>query len=350
MIRWSHKLLIPSKPLIILLLRQNSVFTLLRESIRNNCTERRNTFIPHPPLVHVNPVNTRHGIFWMLLTGLIFAGVTGIVRYVGSNMPVIEAAFIRYAIGTLMIAPFFLRNWKGKPERATLKLHIVRSLIHGVAVILWFFAMARIPMAEVTAIGFIAPIFVTIGAALFLGERLHLRRLFGVMAGFVGAMVIIRPGFEEINLGQFAQLGAAPLFAASFIIAKKLTARENSSTIVGVLSLGCTLTLLPGAILQWRPPTSEEIGWLTLCALLATAGHFTLTKAFAAAPITVTQPLSFLQLIWASAIGIMVFGEPIDPYVVLGSLIVVTAVTYISHREIQVRRRAQTPPAVATKV
>ena len=265
-------------------------------------------------------------------------------------MPAIEAAFIRYAIGTLMIAPIILRNWTGLPERKTLQLYIGRSLIHGVAVILWFFAMARVPMAEVTALGYVAPIFVTIGAAMFLGERLHLRRIIGVVAGFVGAMVIIRPGFEEINLGQLAQLSAAPLFAASFIIAKKLTAREDPSMIVGLLSVGCTLTLLPGAILQWRPPTVAEIGWLSLSALLATFGHYTLTKAFAAAPITVTQPLSFLQLVWATAIGVMLFGEPIDPYVVLGSLIVVSAVTYISHREMQARRHASTPPAVATKV
>ena len=279
-----------------------------------------------------------------------FACVTGVIRYLGSDMPAIQGAFIRYAIGTLMIAPLFLRNWTGIPERKTLQLYAMRGLIHGVAVILWFFAMARVPMAEVTALGYVAPIFVTIGAALFLGERLHLRRLFGVGVGFVGAMVIIRPGFEEINLGQLAQLSAAPLFAASFIIAKKLTAQENSSMIVGLLSVGCTLTLLPGAILQWRPPTVEEIGWLSLSALLATTGHFTLTKAFAAAPITVTQPLSFLQLVWATVIGVMLFGEPIDPFVVLGSLIVVSAVTYISHREIQARKHASTPPAVATKV
>ncbi len=286
----------------------------------------------------------------MLLTGLMFAGVTGIIRYVGSDMPAIEAAFIRYAIGTLMIAPIILRNWTGIPERKTLQLYVCRSLVHGIAVILWFFAMARIPIAEVTAIGYVAPIFVTIGWALFLGERLHLIRLIGVAAGFVGAMVIIRPGFEEVNLGQLAQLSAAPLFAASFIMAKKLTARETPSMIVGLLSVGCTLTLLPGAILQWRPPTSEEVSWLALSALLATAGHFTLTKAFAAAPITMTLPLSFLQLVWAALIGVMLFGEPIDPYVVLGSLIVVAAVTYISHREIQARRQAQTPPSVATKV
>lgn len=294
--------------------------------------------------------NIYHGILWMVLTGVLFAAVTGVVRYLGSDMPAIEGAFIRYAIGVLMVIPLIWRHWVGMPDRKTLKLYVIRGVVHGGAVMLWFYAMARIPIAEVTAIGYVAPIFVTIGAALFLGERLHLRRIVGVVVGFIGALIVIRPGFHDVNLGQMAQLGAAPLFAISFIIAKKLTGRESPSMIVAMLSVFCTLALLPGAIIQWRSPTGEEIGWLTLTALLATAGHYTLTKAFAAAPITVTQPLAFLQLIWATLIGVFLFAEPIDPFVILGAVIVVTSVTYISHREVQARRQQQTPPEVATKV
>jgi len=298
----------------------------------------------------VAPSNIHHGILWMVLTGILFAAVTGVVRYLGSDMPAIEGAFIRYAIGSLIVIPLILRHWQGLPGRKTLELYIVRGVVHGGAVMLWFYAMARIPIAEVTAIGYVAPIFVTLGAALFLGERLHLRRISGVIFGFIGALIVIRPGFHEINLGQMAQLGAAPLFAVSFIIAKKLTRNESPSMIVGLLSVFCTLALLPGAVIQWRTPTVEEIAWLTLTALLATAGHYTLTRAFAAAPITITQPLAFLQLIWATLIGVILFSEPVDPFVILGSAIVITAVTYISHREVQARREQQTPPDVATMV
>ena len=293
--------------------------------------------------------NSLHGIFWMVMTGLLFAGVTGVVRYLGSDLPAIEGAFIRYVIGTLMLVPLIMRYWNGWPDRKIVRLYVIRGAVHALAVILWFFAMARIPIAEVTAIGYLAPVFVTIGAALFLGEKLRIHRVGGVVAGFIGAMVIIRPGFQEVNLGQLAQLGAAPLFATSFIIAKKLTGKENPLMIVSMLSVFCTLALFPGAALQWRQPSSEEIAWLTLTALLATAGHYTLTKAFAAAPITVTQPLAFLQLIWAILMGVLIFGEPIDPFVILGGAIVVGAVTYISHREVRARRKPQTPPDVAVK-
>ena len=290
------------------------------------------------------------GIAWMVLTGLLFACVTSTVRYLGSDMPAIEAAFIRYVFGLIMISPILLRLVARRPDLNKLKLFGWRGLVHGTAVMLWFYAMARIPIAEVTAIGFTAPLFVTLGAWLFLGEKLHVRRVGGVLIGLVGALIILRPGFVEISDGQLAQLMSAPLFAASFILAKKLTATEEPATIVGMLSVCCTLILLPGAIWQWRTPSSEELAWLSLTAALATAGHYTLTKAFSAAPITVTQPVSFLQLVWATMLGVIVFSEPLNLYVVFGGGIIVAAATYISHREAVASRQETTPPAPATRV
>lgn len=293
---------------------------------------------------------TLKGIGWMILTGLLFACVTGIVRYLGSDMPAIEAAFIRYLIGLILILPFLYSALSSGAYKDNLKLYAVRGLVHGIAVILWFYAMVRIPMAEVTAIGYTAPIFVTIGAALFLGEKLHVHRLMAVAVGLLGVFIIIRPGFQEVGLGQLAQLSAAPLFAASFILAKQFTGRSSPTEIVAMLSLFCTIVLLPGALLQWRTPTLEELIWLAVTALLATIGHYALTKAFASAPITVTQPVSYLQLVWAVLIGIVLFAEPLDPYVLLGGAVIVSAITYISHRELQIARKQVTPPPVGTKV
>ncbi len=289
------------------------------------------------------------GVGWMLVTGVLFVCVTGIVRHLGSDMPAIEAAFIRYAIGLALILPALRTVWQRPPDARRWSLFAARGFVHGIGVMLWFFAMARIPIAEVTAIGYTAPIFVTIGAAVFLGERLQWRRVGAVFAAFVGAVIILRPGFQDIGHGQLAQLFAAPLFAASFLLAKKFTEGEDPAVIVFMLSLFCTLTLLPGAIWQWRDPTWAEVGWLGLTAAFATAGHYTLTKAFEAAPITVTQPVQFLQLVWAALLGLVIFGEALDPWVILGGGVIVASATYISHREMVVARRARTPPATATK-
>ncbi|MBO6827659.1 MAG: DMT family transporter, partial [Sneathiella sp.] len=164
---------------------------------------------------------------------------------------------------------------------------------------------------------------------------LRVRRVMGVLVGLVGTLIILRPGFQDINLGQLAQLCAAPLFAASFLMAKRLTDTDNSAMIVGMLSIGCTITLLPGSIMQWQTPTMSELGWLALTAVFATIGHYAVTRAFQAAPITLTQPINFLQLIWAAAIGYLVFSEVPDQFVILGGAMIVAATTYISHRELR---------------
>lgn len=293
--------------------------------------------------------NTLAGIGWMVLTGLMFVCVTCIVRYLGTDLPAVEAAFLRYLIGLVLVLPALYGVIKARPSGSIVSLYVVRGLVHGISVFLWFFAMARVPIAEVTAIGYTSPIFVTIGAAMFLGERLFVRRIAAVAIGFLGTLIILRPGFQEIGIGQLAQLAAAPFFATSFILAKKLTERQDPGAIVAMLSLMCTLALLPAAIAQWRTPTLEELFWLTTIAAFATTGHYTLTKAFGAAPITVTQPVGFLQLVWAALLGMVLFGEALDPFVFVGGAIIVGAATYISHREVVAARHQVTPPAVATK-
>lgn len=275
----------------------------------------------------------------MVLTGLLFVAVTGIVRHLGSDLPAVEAAFIRYAFGLVLVLPVLLRLGSRIPRGRAMTLCVVRGLVHGGGVMLWFFAMARIPIAEVTAIGYTAPIFTTLGAAFFLGERLRARRVAAMIAGFIGVFVILRPGFQTIQLGSLAQLSAAPLFAVSFLLAKKLTETESPAIIVAMLSIFCTITLLPGALLQWRTPTGVELSWLFLTAIFATVGHYTLTRAFEAAPITVTQPISFLQLVWAILLGTLLFDEHVDAWIFLGGAIIVGAATYISHREALASRR-----------
>ncbi len=273
------------------------------------------------------------GIGWMVLTGILFVGVTGVVRHLGTDMSAPQAAFIRYGFGFVLMIPVFLRFETVRLPKRIVGLYLVRGLMHGAGVTLWFFAMARIPIAEVTALGFTAPIFTTIGAALFLGEKLHLRRIGAVLVGFGGTLIILRPGFEAISIGALAQIAAAPVFAGSFLIAKKLTETQSSASIVAFLSIIVTIVLLPPALLAWRTPTWTELGLLFLVASLATAGHFTLTQAFRSADITVTQPAQFLQLVWAVVLGLLVFGEQPELWTIVGGAIIVASATYIAHRE-----------------
>lgn len=275
----------------------------------------------------------------MLVTGLCFVGVTVTVRYIGPSVPAAEAAFLRYVFGTMMLAPVIYRLFRGSLKVHSWRTMGVRGVSHGLGVSLWFYAMARLPIAEVTALGYVTPILVTLGAALFLGERLQLRRILAIALGLIGVMIILRPGVSVISVGQFAQLAATPLFAASFLLAKKMTGKEDLSVIVAGLSIVCTLTLLPGALLNWVNPTPGDIALLILTALFATAGHYTMTRAFSLAPLATLQPISFLQLLWATLFGVLLFGESIDIYVVTGGTILVISTSYIAHRESVIDRR-----------
>jgi len=286
----------------------------------------------------------------MIVSTLMFVSVTGIVRYLGSNLPAAESAFIRYAMGFLLLLPIFWRMRKNPPSFDLLKNGAIRGFAHTFGVVLWFYAMARIPIAEVTAIGYVTPIFITIGAAIFLGEKLRFRRIMGVLAGLLGALIILRPGFNEISIGQLAQLATAPLFATSYLMTKSMTGKTDSQTIVALLTLFCTIFLLPLALLDWQTPTTHELFWLLMTAICARFGHYAMTRALAAAPISVTQPITFLQLVWASLLGILMFNEMVDPYVILGGTIIVAAASFISHRENQLAKKNITPPASAAKL
>jgi drug/metabolite transporter (DMT)-like permease len=284
----------------------------------------------------------------MVAGGLLFVAVTVLVRYLGSDMPAVEAAFIRYLIGIVLLLPAIWRMRGRLFHNGSLGLYVGRGAVHGLAVMLWFYAMARIPLSEVTAIGFSTPVFTALGAIFIFREQVRARRVLAVAAGFIGTLIILRPGFHSIEAGSLAQLVAALFFAGSFLLAKRITQSESSGDILVMLTIFCTLALLPGAIYYWREPTLSEVGWLALVAVFATAGHYAITRAIAAAPLTVTQPLSFLQLIWAVVFGYWLFDEVPDTWVIVGGLVIVAAVSYLAHREAQAARlrklRAATTP------
>lgn len=285
----------------------------------------------------------------MVVTGLLFVGVTALVKYLGPGIPAPEAAFLRYAIGLVFLIPLIRPILATRLTRRHWILFTIRGLSHSIGVALWFYAMARIPIADVTAMNYLAPIYVTLGAGLFLGERLALRRVLAVGVALIGALIILRPGFREVGSGHLAMIFTAIFFGASYLIAKVVSGRSSPGVVVAMLSITVTIGLAPLAAAVWVTPTVWELAILFGVACLATAGHYTMTLAFRAAPLAVTQPVTFLQLVWAVLLGALVFGEGVDVFVVLGGMVIVGAVSFISWREAVLKRRI-TPTVSATKV
>ena len=270
---------------------------------------------------------------WMVLTTILFVGVTATVRYLEGEVPAPQAAFLRYAIGTLLLTPSLITLIKIKPNKPLMSKFLLRGLVHSFGVTLWFYAMSVMPVAEVTAIGFLTYIFVSIGACIFLKEKLHKHRITAVIISFLGALIILRPGFKVIESGQLGMLMATVVFTASYLIAKLVSKERSSSEIVAMLSIFTTIFLIPSAIYSWEPISLEALLILAFTALIATIGHITMTQAIKAAPMVVTQPILFLQLVWASMVGLFLFDEQFDLYVIIGGTVIMICVCYVSYRE-----------------
>ena len=290
------------------------------------------------------------GVFWMIVTGICFLGVTALVKFMGTRIPAAEAAFLRYALGLVLLLPMLKDFSQNLPNRKLAALFAARGIVHTVGVVLWFFAMSRIPLADVTAMNYMSPIYVTLGAAIFLGESLALRRILAILLAIVGAFLILRPGFREVSIGHLAMIFTAIFFAFSYLIAKHTSGKTTASVVVVMLSIYVTIGLAPLAFLNWVTPTWVELIILFAVAFFATAGHYTMTLAFAAAPISVTQPATFLQLVWAVLVGSIIFGEEIDLYVIGGGGLILCSITFMSWREAVIKRKAMTPTVPQTKV
>lgn len=288
------------------------------------------------------------GIFWMVVTGLCFVMVTALVKALGSSVPAVEAAFLRYLLGLVFLLPLWRTLSTVRLTRRQWGLFGLRGVVHTVGVSFWFFAMTRIPIAEVTAMNYLNPVYVTILAVLFLGEKLAIRRILAIVAALAGALLILRPGFRELDPGHFAMLVTALVFGVSYLLAKVLSGEVSAVVVVAMLSVTVTIGLAPMAVAVWVWPSWSELAVLFGVASFATAGHYTMTLAFAAAPVTVTQPVTFLQLVWSVALGAVFFAEPVDLWVVAGGSVIMAAVVFITWREAVLKRRV-TPVVAETK-
>ncbi len=285
----------------------------------------------------------------MLAAGFSFVVMTALVKSLGTSMHPTQAAFLRYALGLVFLLPAARAILSTQLTRRHLTMFGVRGVIHAVAVMLWFFAMTRIPLAEVTAMNYLTPVYVTMGAALFLGEKMAFRRIAAVVVALIGMAVILRPGFREISSGHIAMLGTSLMLGGSYILAKAMVEDIRPSVVVAHMSIWVTIVLIPFAVAVWTPPSLRDVGVLFLIASFATAGHYFMTLALQAAPVAVTQPVTFLQLIWATLLGALVFHENVDAWVVIGGTLILSSVSFITWREAVLNRRDVTPPSVAPR-
>ena len=273
------------------------------------------------------------GLLLVLLGGLFITTLTWIVRSVADDINPLQAGFMRYAFGTLLLLPMAFKFKATDLAPRLVGGHIIRSIVHAISVLLWFYAVTKISLADLTALSFTSPVFITIGAFLFLGETFSYRRLGGIVTAFIGAVIILRPGVEAISVGAIAILISAPFQAASTLIGKHLAPRTSTYAMVFYLSLFVTLTSLIPTLFVWNMPSLNTCALTFGAAIMATCAHFCWTKSFQIADLSFTQPGMYFTLIWAVAIGFFIYDERPDVWSGAGAAIIIAATAYIAARE-----------------
>jgi drug/metabolite transporter (DMT)-like permease len=206
--------------------------------------------------------------------------------------------------------------------------------VHTLGLCLWFLALPKIPLADMTAIGFTGPIFIMIGAYLFFREPMRWERWLASLIGFAGVMIVVGP--KLAGSGGFynlVMLASAPMFAGSFLITKALTRYETTGVILVWQSLTVSLFSLPLALLHWQAPTAWQWAGFLLCGLLGSAGHYCLTRSFRIADISSTQSVKFLDLVWSSMIGWLMFADVPSQSTLIGGGVICAATIWIAQRE-----------------
>ena len=209
-----------------------------------------------------------------------------------------------------------------------------RGVVHTAGLLFWFAALPHLPIADTTAIGFTTPIFIMIGAAVVLREPVVAARWIAAAVGFAGVMIVVYPKLSAVGgVWSLAMLISSPMFAASFLITKALTKRDTSEVIVVWQSLTVSLFTLPFALIHWQWPTATQWAIFLLCGLLGSTGHWCLTNAYRLADISATQGVRFLDLVWASMLGFLVFGDRPSASTIAGGCVIFGATVWIARRE-----------------
>jgi len=274
----------------------------------------------------------------MLAATAVLTCMHATVRHVSADMHAFEIAFFRNLFGLFAVLPLAIRGGLGSFKSRQPGLQLLRSTFGLAAMLAWFYGLSVVPIAQATALSFTSVIFGSIGAAVLLGERMRLRRWSAVLAGFVGALVILRPGFGDLDPGALIVVLSSICWAGAMLTVKRLSTTDSIVCIVTWNSVLLTVFSLPAALSVWVTPSTEQLLWLGLIGILATLGHLAMTGAFKVSAATVVFPVDYTRLVWASVIGYLAFGEVPDAWTWVGGSIIFASTTYIAYREAALRR------------
>ena len=286
----------------------------------------------------------------MLGSTVFFALMAVAIRLASATLHTFEIAFFRNFFGLIAALPLLLRHGPDLLRTTQLPRYLFRCVIGAVSMMAGFWAIGHLPLAQAVALSYSTPIFVTIAAVIFLHEQVRARRWAAVALGFVGVMIIVRPGSDSFTAGSLVALTAAVLSGIVAIQIKQLSKVEPADRIVFYTTLlWVPMSLLP-ALAVWEGPQGVVWVWVAAAGFLGTGGHMLWTRALKLGDVSALTPISFMQLPIVAVAGWLLFQEPLDRWTALGAGVIFVANAYIAHRESQlVRRDATHAPVEAAR-
>ncbi len=282
--------------------------------------------------------NNQFAIF-LIIISIIFGTLMGtFIKLAQEELNVFTTGFLRFFFGLLIITPYILKTKFEVFSTKNLKIHILRSALNLPAMLLGFAALAMLPLEKMTAIHFIVPIIVTILAVIFLKEKIYLYRSIALVMGFLGMLIILRPGIIDISIGIYMALISSLIWSVVIILTKKVSKDDSAITILSHQYVYMSLFSFPLVIYFWDQPSLKTIIFILCAAMSGTILHISLNHAYKLVDVTMTQPYSFLGLVVSSIIGYFVFSDNPDFYTWLGASVIFCGVLLISYRELQLNK------------
>lgn len=286
-----------------------------------------------------NQTPVMRGIVLMCLSTIAFSIMHGLVRFVSEVLPPFQIAFFRNIFGLAFLLPLLMRSRFAILRTKQIGLHALRGVINMAAMLMFFTALAISPIAKVTALGFTAPIFMAILAVLVLGERLRIYRWSAIFLGFVGMLIILRPGLVAIDTGALLVIGSAALWAIAMIIIKIQSRTESSLTIVAYMGIFLGVFSIGPAVWVWQPFGLQTLGFMVLIGLFGSIAQMAISESLKETDSTALMPFDFLKLIWTAIIGVWFFAEVPDIYTWVGATVIFLSGLFIAFRERSAQRQ-----------
>jgi len=286
-------------------------------------------------------MGTLTAVLTVVFAAALFASSHASVKYLTQDLHPFLVAFWRTLFSFLPFVPWIMRNGIGAMRTTRPGFHMLRAGVNASTVILWFFGLSLMPLADATALSLTGPLFAMMGAALFLGESVGPRRWSALVFGLCGALVIIRPGFETVSLGAVFVLLRGVSQGVNKVMMKSLTRTDDPGVIVAyALLLMIPIALVP-SLFFWQWPSIEDYVILALAGALSALGNIMLVRGYKAIDVSLLEPITFTRLVWAALIGYLVFAEFPDYWTWIGGNMIVAATSFIAHREAVLKRAAR---------